>query len=787
MARTSLFPIALLFVSIHVARSQRPAARPYAVEIRAHERWLQGRQQSRFTPFHSSDRWVFVDSVRPEGDARRWFVSVDRRGGDRHASILVRQGAVASIDADGPRRPRVALFGEDSTDFMRFQLFQDGNGALQLPATKVWDLVPSFHPGALASGAQWTDTISLTSAVLGNRQALSGRRVSSLVRDTVIGGRRLWIVSDRATVHYDEIAMREERTLDTFVPHVRVAHGAMQGWMVYDPTVGLFRDRVDTTLLTGETELRYADGRAFQVPTRYERTRRWIVYDSADYALRERQIRADFERKYSGGVVIVPTDPTDERLSKGDTLLRDSLVRVWQASTDPDLRAQLYSRLTLWGRHDTSFVHRLEEMRIAEGDSAAWLEMLARREYTQRWRSPPIDSATMRQLIRVMADPGYPFAFGVQRDGFYEDLAQALLTAPPAVTRDTARWPCTPDACRLLAAQWHDATEQRLRDVGLVAAFALDPLGWGDTLLAVAGSTKSPLLAHGSLLARGVAGTSAGSSKTPIPEANANWRAWTEWMSGVNPAFQRWRDSTIPVAMRGPAPLLGFGDSHRIALRVAELRTGRNISGELRHAWTHAGTDSASVVYEYMLFRLGDYRPPPDSIATHFRSSSRVRHELAIQELESILTDSSALADSATTVRLENDLISMTLADGHPWRTLDAPPNGRAPQPMRESALETTYLLTDSVPAAVRAQWAERIRTITAAEWKARSERTGGTLFTLTSVRRVGPFARLGLESSGRLARRGDQAPWLYYGGTTYYLMQLGNEWVIVGTSGWVT
>ena len=71
--------------------------------------------------------------------------------------------------------------------------------------------------------------------------------------------------------------------------------------------------------------------------------------------------------------------------------------------------------------------------------------------------------------------------------------------------------------------------------------------------------------------------------------------------------------------------------------------------------------------------------------------------------------------------------------------------------------------------------------------WKRQADRTGGTVFTLTSVARVGPFARLGIQSSGRVPRRPDQAPWLYFAGTTYYLMELDGEWVIVNVSSWIT
>jgi len=45
----------------------------------------------------------------------------------------------------------------------------------------------------------------------------------------------------------------------------------------------------------------------------------------------------------------------------------------------------------------------------------------------------------------------------------------------------------------------------------------------------------------------------------------------------------------------------------------------------------------------------------------------------------------------------------------------------------------------------------------------------------------------LGIQSSGRVPRRPDQAPWLYFAGTTYYLMELDGEWLIVNVSSWIT
>ena len=49
------------------------------------------------------------------------------------------------------------------------------------------------------------------------------------------------------------------------------------------------------------------------------------------------------------------------------------------------------------------------------------------------------------------------------------------------------------------------------------------------------------------------------------------------------------------------------------------------------------------------------------------------------------------------------------------------------------------------------------------------------------------PCIPLGVESSGRVERRPDQASWLYYASTMYYLMALDGEWVIVGMDGMIT
>ena len=780
----ALLTLATVVMQASRARGQDSRRGPHAVEIQTRERWLVGRQQGRFTPFDESRRWVFIDSERPAGTGRRLFVTIDERDGDGRAQITTdRAGRVVRLTTNARRRPGDNLFPDDSARDARSALFDDFGRHLVLPATKVWDIVPPFAPSRLAVGERWTDTLALTTDSLGNRQALTGARVATLVSDTVVDGERLWLVRDSAAVRYNERALIEEETLDTLVEVSRDATGTLRGHMLYEPALGLFRTRDDTLELTGTMMLRYPDGRSFRQPARAERTRHWAVYDPSGYNGRQRVLEAEQERTMSEGMVIAPMSEIDKRLAAGDTAARDSLFRAWRATPEPNERGKLYDRLELWGGRDSAFVRRLKQLRIADGDTAFLLQSLADLARAEPPPAPPLDTATMRQLIAVMAEPGLPFAFDVNRDLLYENLAQALQIAPPAATHDTTRWPCTPAACYLLAEQSNSATEPRLTELGLIAHFVIDPKHWTDSLVAHA-SPRRYLLAQFLFLGRGVAATWPAATKAPIPAPNVNWHAWADWMNGSN-ALGRAARARLPAAMRTPDSPLRFETAYATAIRFTEARTGRDIVAELRRQLARATSDSARVVYEYMLNGLGEFHPTPAIVAAHFESNSSLRHELAASEMDTLFAGEPPRADSATTVHLVDRLISMTIGGGQPWRSVL--PSQHQLLPAREVANETTLLLADSLPPAIRARWRTRVPVVTTQEWNARSERTGGTLFVISSVAQVGRFARLRIDSEGRVARRPDQAPWFYFASTTYYLMQLRGEWVIVGMERMIT
>jgi hypothetical protein len=92
----------------HQAFSQTPefSASPsptgeWAVEQQSRERWLHGRQQSRFTPFHTTRQWIIADSIRNDGAGRRLFLTLGRNGYGRDSALIVvaPSGQVTSLDA----------------------------------------------------------------------------------------------------------------------------------------------------------------------------------------------------------------------------------------------------------------------------------------------------------------------------------------------------------------------------------------------------------------------------------------------------------------------------------------------------------------------------------------------------------------------------------------------------------------------------------------------------------------------------------------------------------------
>src|SRR5690606_26425436 len=119
-------------------------------------------------------------------------------------------------------------------------------------------------------------------------------------------------------------------------------------------------------------------------------------------------------------------------------------------------------------------------------------------------------------LLPLLRDPAVALAFGVESDFLYGGLREGLLRAPPAVFPDPAPRACELDACLLLAAQSEAEGDPRLRDLGLIARFALDPRE-GEAAILRREAEGSAMVRPAAQLLRGVGATWALAAQLPLP------------------------------------------------------------------------------------------------------------------------------------------------------------------------------------------------------------------------------------------------------------------------------
>lgn len=771
-----------------IAAQQHRTAAPSGTFVRdVRERWLNARQRPAFTPMTESSRWVKITGVAGDAAAKTRTLSLsfsaDAGAGTARLTTDDR-GRVVRLVASfpSPRPDRGALPALVSpAEELRWAIF-DGveQRYASLPETRVWDLVPVRDSQPLAFGRHWRDTLDLRASLGEYRQSLRGVRESTVIGDTLVHGRRLWIVRDSAVVHYEEHLLVEERTLDTLAVVDRSGDGTIVGRHLLDPELGVDRLRNDTTSLTGLAVLRYPDGRSFSTPARYERTQRVELLDAAAFAARERKRRAE-QGEFS---IVFRFEGNEERVANGDSALINALLDTLATARDPDARARAAQMLRLAG--SPAIRPRLSAAWLRAGDTVSVIH-----ELENAWLDPArsIDERDLALLLPVMADPGVAFAFGLDRDPHLENARQGLLTHPPAVTPSTAEWPCAPAACRMLAAEWNADVDPRLKSLGLIAQFTLDPKRWADTVMARYQAGDRFLEPAVSLI-RGVAASWPAGSHAGLPPVGADWRAWSNWMDGRDPAYR---------AMGSPE-LARFEDPHTDAIRLAQAMTGRVFAAEWRDAMRTATNDSARYVYGSLLLGIDALSEDASTIAARLQSTSPLMRDLARREVSALLDRGTPLADSATTVEVQNRVLAVAIDGAAPWPLLDSTTSrrrGESPMPRNViSAADLAYarpaatpgplvLVGDSLAPAVRARWGERKFPIVAADWKVKSSESV-IMLGVSAVRGVGPFARVSIDQSHLTARvHGRGQSWA--SSTTLYLMRRGGDWVIVSKGGWIT
>ena len=746
------------------AQNAEPGGAGLTAERLTHSRWLHGRQQPRFTVFRDARRWVHVDSVVPHDGrrARTFHLRLeDRTVYDARATLRVGSTG-AWLDASAAFTEPVQSDSSplDAARHMRSQL-QDEAQNLSILETRLWGFVPVVPPGRLARGLRWTDTLDLAAEQDGFRQVLRGVRLSVVLRDTVVAGRRLWVISDSARVRYEERSMDEERTLDAVVTIDRAADGIMRGRHVYDEALGLSLVRHDTTVLAGEAVLRYPDGRSFRTPARYEASGSWTMRDSASHQRRVDEIRREWESELTG-MVILPVNDRQRAVQRGAPGVRDSLIAVWERTQDPNEYDNLYAVLASWG--SDSLKRFVTDRRVAAGDTALLLDIL---EKQGMGYGRQLDTAEARVLLPLLENPGAIFAFGLDRDPFYESIVYGVTYHPPAGTPDASEWPCTPDACRMLADQWHRSSEPRLREIGLAVLATTNPAHWLDTLLARA-KPASQLL--GSV--RGIAAI-----EWPAPAAD--WREWRRWVVTDN-CFQ-------PSNCRAS---VSFSAERAQQLRFHQARGTRDLAGEITGRFAAEASDSARLVFGVLRLAFEGDALSPDSVVAHFRSSSAPIRALAQGELEYLFEEPLVPPDSATATEILDQFIAARYTSSPGWQSLSALTAGRAPVlgPDRQALEPGAFLLEDVLPPTLRRKWEGRAPLISSEAWDARSEREQRSLTIVEIEGRVGPFVQIQVGTSARLPRRQDESPHGYASSYTLFLMRLGGTWVVVGSGrSWIT
>lgn len=745
-------------------------ARTWMFERTETERWLHARQRAEFTEPERQRDWmhavITTPATSPARDGRS--VSVDIPWAYSTRFELDAAGRVRAPRTSLTRLPTVRLLIRTAADSERAELALRADtlpaDSIALPELRLFELVPVFAPPRLAVGAAWRDTFHLVAGRGDNRSTLRGVRVSVITGDTVLDGRRLYIVKDSARVHLDERAGSDERTLASRAITTRTADGTVRGRYFYDVDIALARQQFDTVQLRGSATLAYADGRRFQTAARYEQTRALALFDSAGYLESERARRAT-ERP--SGMLIVPTTDVEERLRRGDARVQDSLFAALARTHDATERGNLLRLFGRWGWND-AFRERVKRFVLASGDTARALNALQ----DAGWGAQ-LDVAQARFLLPFLRNPGLLFDFGMARDQFYENIGGGILLHPPAVVPDSTRWPCTRAACTLLANELRTAREPRLRQLAIAAHFGLEPRRWLDSLQANAGSMRFSASAQD--LLRGIGATWPASSHMPLPADARSWRAWYEWLNGVKPEAAQPRPGPRP---NDVMTQFRFEDTHRYGLRMQELLTGRDVARELQAAYA-AGNDTARFVFGATLLAVDKLHISMDSIARQLQgSASKFDRELALRALPRSFRQGTRAPEPVTT-QLTDSLLAMLTTGAPSWPAL---PGHEPFWAFHKVVSDTTpiYVNVERISDASRARWSRTTRVVTTPEFTPTRAQYPAMVIHVTPLDVDGDVAHF-------------SATWSYVstsgwaGGADIYLLNTARGWLIVLLDEWIT
>ena len=318
-------------------------------------------------------------------------------------------------------------------------------------------------------------------------------RSSRMLRDTIVSGRRAYVVRDSTAITTEHAVLRPSRFHKT-VERVRESvRGTIIGIRLVDAETHRAFLMRDTLTMQGTIVSDDGLGGAFRSPLFLSSTRTSTLHDAFWQSAIPREpfdmVRYDATR---------PQPLT--RAGRDSLFARFDVARSLGARDS--IRAALLARIADDATSDTATWRRVRSRSLAVGDTAS---IIARLTDGVQYRDLSIAAADYRMLRPSLADAATAFRNGVDRELLALNLLDLLMRKPPVLAADGAPPVCRPDACAAMRADVRSG-QPGLQAVGLVAAMVSDPRVWTDSVIAYAAT--NPFLATRALwFAQGVAST----------------------------------------------------------------------------------------------------------------------------------------------------------------------------------------------------------------------------------------------------------------------------------------
>jgi len=550
-----------------------------------------------------------------------------------------------------------------------------------------------------------------------------GTRTTTYLRDTLVAGEQYLILRDST----DMVRSATWPTLDfggrDSTLHRQQLRGYIIGNLLYDPRRSLVIARSDTLRMQGELVREYAGN------TRYK-TRRSVVtaidmrVDRPEvHAARVEQRNEEFRRTWRH-FDFEPALPDELALAAGRESSVDSLIAVWSAAESDQEKRLIEHRLGRWYRNRARDWNReLFDTARRNGDAATAFRLaIATIEIATR----AVDHELFEFLLPYMEDAGVALHAGLPSYSPHTLIMSVLMRSPPVLHNNLVHRPvCAPRTCALLETYATRAdVDYRLRDLGVAAVFLRDPAaGFPALETRVRETPRSPLLTALYRTALGYRSDTPGA--TTVPPVGADIAMWVAY-AGTGDMWRR----------------------NATALPLYQLRTGRNITGEMRARFDAATDNLELLVFGNVLNDMDPYAFNDLDVLKLLERRDQRLDRLAADIANRRRPVAMPAPDSIQSLVL--DALIAELVDG---KTVTWPGYKGSPRyttPVR--------IISDGLPALILERWSERVTFVTRKD----QARDGRAFVVSSAPQMAGPFV------------------YFTKGGSMYTLMRTPAGWRVV-------